>query len=107
MKTALAFATPGPASGSLPADRTQPAPGPFARIAQAHARPSRYQVADALVTIAVMAWFTAALAGMAGEFHGVPSAPATVPAATRDLPTALPRDSAWPGSPAHARIRLI
>jgi len=62
---------------------------------------------DALVTIAIMAWLVAALAGMIGESNVIPSARAALPSVTEDLPTALPREPATPGEPAFARRRLI
>jgi hypothetical protein len=62
---------------------------------------------DALVTIAIMAWLVAALAGMVGESNVIPSARATLSAVTRDFPTALPHEPATPGDATFARRRLI
>ena len=69
--------------------------------------PSRHQWADALVTFAVMAWFTASLAWMVGELHAFPATPVTQSAATRELPTALPQASTSLGNSAHPRMKLI
>jgi len=94
MKTALAHASPNPAFGTAPAGRHRHGP-------------SRGHWVDALVTIAIMAWLAAALAGMIGESNVIPSALARLPAVTEDFPTALPREPATPGDSAFARRRLI
>lgn len=94
MGTTFASASPIPAFGAAPAD-----PLRFG--------PSRYQWVDALVAIAVMAWFAAALVGMVGELPEAPSVPATQPVAVREMPIALPQASSWPGKFAHARMTLI
>jgi hypothetical protein len=92
MTTTFVHAARIPAFGAAPANPVQPA------------RASRYQWVDALVTFAAVAWFTAALAGMVGEWHGAPSAPA---AATGGMPAPLPQASASQGDTAHPRMRLI
>ena len=51
----------------------------------------------ALVTLAVVAWFSLALAVLGGEWRGAPAAQATRPAATQDAPAPLPQASATPG----------
>ncbi len=94
MKTAFAHASPSPAWGTAPAGRHRHGP-------------SRGHWVDALVTIAIMAWLVAALAGMVGESNVIPSARETLSAVTRDFPTALPHEAAKPGEAAFARRRLI
>lgn len=92
MKAPLAIGSPVPALGSAPAGRMR------GRL-------------DALVTLAVMAWFAAALGGMIGEMIGesraVALAPAAVRAAARDQPTVQSQASARPENPARGRVRLI
>ncbi len=51
----------------------------------------------ALVTLAVVAWFSLALAVLGGEWRGAPAAQATPPATTQDAPAPLPQASAAPG----------
>ena len=51
----------------------------------------------ALVTLAVVAWFSLALAVLGGEWRGAPAAQATPPAATQVAPAPLPQASAAPG----------
>ncbi len=51
----------------------------------------------ALVTLAVVAWFSLALAVLGGEWQGAPAAQATPPAATQDAPAPLPQAAAAPG----------
>jgi hypothetical protein len=92
MTTTLSHASPIPAFGKAPADRVQRTP---------------HQWVDALVTIAVLAWFTAALAWMIGDSRGVPATPVAQHAAAKDLPAALPQASAKPGKSASAMMRLI
>ena len=99
MTTAFAHTTPIPAFGTAREERMP--------LVQARIGPSRNQWVDALVTMAVMAWFAVALAAMNGEFHGVPAAPAAQPASASDRPSALPRTSARPGNSAGAGISLI
>ena len=50
----------------------------------------------ALVTLAVVAWFSLALAVLGGEWRGAPASPATPPAATQGAPAPLPQASALP-----------
>ena len=58
--------------------------------------PNSDYLAD-LVTLAVVAWFSLALAVLGGEWRGAPAAQATPPAATQDAPAPLPQASAAPG----------
>jgi hypothetical protein len=95
MATTFAHASPSPAFGAAPPDHFQ------------RTRPSRHQWVDALVTLAVMACFTAAIAGMVGELHAVASTSATQAAATREASAALPQGSTSLGNSAHPGMRLI
>jgi len=54
-----------------------------------------------LVTLAVVAWFSLALAVLGGEWRGAPAAQATPPAAAQDVPAPLPHASGLP------ELRLI
>jgi hypothetical protein len=56
---------------------------------------------DSLVTLAVIAWFAVALAGMAGGKRG------DAPAAGTELRAALPQAATSQGDPVHPRMRLI
>ncbi len=76
-------------------------PPPFVPIVQARNPRSHYRLVDAVVTFTVMAFFTAALAGMVGELHGAPSAPVTKTATTNVAPSAMPHVAA--NSPATGR----
>jgi hypothetical protein len=132
MAMGFAIALPSPAIGNAAADPVQLTrqPGPYGAstppplragepavemgaprsivpIVRACIRPSRYQLVDALVTFAVMAWFTAALAWMVSDARGVSSAPVTETAATKDVPAALPQASTSPAISAHVRKRSI
>ena len=51
----------------------------------------------ALVTLAVVAWFSLALAVLGGEWRGAPVTPASPPAATQATPAPLPQAAALPG----------
>ena len=95
MKATFAHSAPIPALGAASADRVP------------RTRPSRCQGVDSLVTMAVIAWFAVALAGMAGGLGGVAPAPATQAAAGTQRPAALPQASTSVGDAAHPRIRLI
>jgi hypothetical protein len=55
----------------------------------------------ALVTLAVVAWFSLALAVLGGEWHGAPAAQSTPPAAAESAPALSPQVSGL------ASIRLI
>jgi hypothetical protein len=98
MKAEFSIASPIPSCGTAPGHRGRVmppagarAPESIAPVARATIALSRYQLAEALMTLAVMALFSGALAGMLGELQGAPSAPAARPAATGDLPHAPPQ----------------
>lgn len=97
MATTFSHASPTPAFGPAPGNRVQRAP-------RSGSTPHGW--VDALVTLAVMAWFSAAFASMVGEFHGALPAAATQDVA-RELPPALPLVSTSPGNSTHARMALI
>jgi hypothetical protein len=82
---------------------------PFVAIAWARSRFScyRYQLVDALVTFAVMAWFTAALAWMVGDLHGGTSGPVTETAVIKPSPPAVPQFSASPANTVGAESTSI
>ena len=90
MTTTFAISSPAPTFRTVPGEHRRLTP-----------------LVDALVTFAVMAWCSVALASMVGELRGVPSAPATQAAAARDTPATLPQVSARPGNSAHAGLSLI
>lgn len=83
------------------------APGSMPPVAGARGRLSSYQLVDALVTIAAVAWFGTAAGWMVGEMHAVPVPAIAVPAAAGDMPAEPPHASAVPGHRARATIRLI
>jgi hypothetical protein len=98
MKATFSIASPIATCGTVPVHpgRVMPpvegrAPESTSTGAPARIGLSRYQVAEALMTLAVMAWLSAALAGMVGEWRGAPPEPSTPPAATRDGPNPLPQ----------------
>jgi len=62
---------------------------------------------DALVTLAAMAWFSAALVGMAGELHVLPSTPAAQRAGSSVVPPLPPHAATRQDDSAHARMALI
>lgn len=70
------------------------------------AAPARRQWVEALVTVATLAWFGAALASMSGELHPGRSASSSGTEATGGMPAAA-QASMGRGSPAQATICLI
>jgi hypothetical protein len=76
-------------------------------IVKASGKPMRGHWVEALVMVAILAWFGAALATLVGEWHGAPAAPATGAVATRDLPAAQRQAATRPEQPAHATMSLI
>lgn len=107
MATALAIQAPILVPGIAAAERMQLAPDSIMPIARAPFGPSRGPLVTALVTIAIMAWFSAVLVTMMGELHGIPTAPSTQPEAAGDMPAGLPQASTGPATFVHARMSLI
>ncbi len=99
---------PGPGAqsaprGALAASATgaageSAAPERFVSVAPTLAGGDRYRWVEALVTFAIMAWFTAALAWMVGELYGGPSGPLAEIAVTTIAPASGPQISAGPGT---------
>ena len=93
MTATFAHASPGTALGPAPAERVR--------------RASHAQWVDALVTFAAMAWFSAALVGMAGELHVIPSTPAAQHAGSGVVPPLSPQAATSQDNSGHARMALI
>ena len=134
MAMGLAIEPPGPAIGNAGTDQVRCTPQPvlhaafaappigagdpavevsgsepFVPVVWARSRFSRYryQLVDALVTFAVMAWFTAAFVWMVGELHGGASGPVTETAGTKVSPTAVPQISVSPAAAVGAKSTSI
>ena len=69
----------------------RPSPTPYASAASPSGRMA------AIVTLAVVAWFSVALATLVGEWQGAPAAQATLPAAAQGAPAPPAQASAPAG----------
>ncbi len=74
---------------------------------KASGKPLRGQWVEALVMVAILAWFGAALVTLVGEWHGAPAAPAAWSVATRVLPAAQRQAATRPEKSARATMSLI
>ncbi len=87
-------------------DAHRPAAAAEAPATQEATGRRRLRGVETVLTIAVAAWFTAALALMIGELAGLPGVPAAAPATAGDEARALPA-LARPAIDPAAKWRLI
>jgi hypothetical protein len=87
-----------PAASAIGAAGESAAPERFVPVAPTLAGSDRHRWVEALVTFAIMAWFTAALAWMVGELYGGPSGPLAEIAVTTIAPASGPQVTAGSGT---------